>query len=118
MDLGVLIDAQLTMSQQCAQVAEKANGILACIRNGVASRSREVVVPLYSDLVWLLLKIYIQFCAPRCKTLRPPVLGSCEVPSAILHPGLGVTIQEDVELLEWVQRKAMKLVRVLEHRPY
>ncbi|CAM4584766.1 unnamed protein product [Caretta caretta] len=94
-DLGITVDEKLGMSQQCALVAKKASGILGCICRSIASRSREVIIPLYLALVKPHLECCIQFWSPPCPHYK-----------------------RDVDKLKRVQQRATKIIRGQEHMTY
>ncbi|GAB0192662.1 hypothetical protein GRJ2_001731500 [Grus japonensis] len=50
-DVVALVGGKLDMTRQCALAAQKANRILSYIKNSVTSRSRDMILPLYSALV-------------------------------------------------------------------
>ena len=81
-DLGVLVEMRLNTSQQCAQVAKMANGILTCVRNGAASRAGSDRLSVFSTGE-AAPQCCVQFWAPHYK--------------------------KDMEALERVQRWAMEL---------
>jgi len=67
-DLDVLVDDKLTMSQQCARVAKKADGVLGCLKKS---------------------------CGQQVKGgSPPPLLCPSDVPFAVLCQVLGSPVQE------------------------
>jgi len=61
----VLINEKLNMTWQCVFAAQKANCILGCIKSSVASRTREVILLLYSALVRPHLESCVQLWSPQ-----------------------------------------------------
>jgi len=88
----MLIDPKLNITQQCVIADQKASLIPGCMQSSVASRSMEGILPLYSALV----RPHLESCVQLW----------------------GLQYKKDVDLLEWVQRRATKMIRGLEHLYY
>ncbi|KAJ7409162.1 hypothetical protein WISP_116266 [Willisornis vidua] len=85
---GVLVANKLPMSQLCVLGAKKANGILWSIRKSIVSREGGDTAPLLSPST-AHLECCVQYWAPQQK--------------------------RDMELLEWVQWRAMNMMKGLKH---
>jgi len=89
-DLGLLVDKTVAMKHQCALAAQVANGILGCIKRGGSGQGGD----------WPLLLCpcngpHLPYCIQVCPQHR-----------------------RDEEQLEWVQRRAARIIRGLEHLTY
>jgi len=78
--------------QQCALSAQKVNCTLGYIKNSVPSRSRQVMLPLYSAVVGPHMECCIQMWSPQYR--------------------------RDTNLLEHVQRRAIKIIQGMENLSY
>ncbi|CAM5121826.1 unnamed protein product [Eretmochelys imbricata] len=90
-DLGVLVDHRMTMSRQCDMAVKKTNAVLGCIRRGISSRDKEVLVSLYKALMRPHLEYCVQFWSPMFK--------------------------KDEFKVEEVQRRATRMIRGMENLP-
>ena len=83
-DLGVTMDANMKVSEQCRIAASKANQVLGMIRRNITYKDKSLIVPLYKAIVRPHLEYCIQAWSPY--------------------------LRKDIDMLEKIQRRATKLI--------
>jgi hypothetical protein len=83
-DLGVIIQKDLKVSEQCVKAVKTANRVLGMIKRAFTYKTKEVVLPLYRSLV----RPHLEYCV---QAWRP-------------H------FQKDINLIEGVQKRVIKMI--------
>ena len=91
-DLGVIISADMKVSEQCAKAASKGNQMLGLIRRTITYKEKELILPLYKTIV----RPHLEYCI---QAWRP------------YH-------KKDIDILERVQRRATKMIIGLKDHSY
>jgi len=91
-DLGVIIQSDIKVSEQCAKVVKTANQVLGMINRNFQNKSKEIIVPLYKSLV----RPHLEYCV---QAWRPNLI-------------------KDIKLIENVQHRATRMIPELKGQSY
>ena len=91
-DLGVTMNANMKVSEQCRIAASKGNQVLGMIRRNITYKEKSLIIPLYKAIVRPHLEYCIQAWNPH--------------------------LRKDVDMFEKIQRRATKLIPELRDLTY
>ena len=91
-DLGVTMNCNMKVSEQCRIAASKGNQVLGMIRRNITYKEKSLIVPLYKAIVRPHLEYCIQAWNPH--------------------------LRKDIDMLEKIQRRATKLIPGLRYLRY
>ena len=92
MDLGVIISADLKVSEQCGIAASKGNQTLGLIRRTIMYKEKQSIVPLYKAIV----RPHLEYCIQAWRSYG----------------------KKDIDKLERIQRRATKIIPELRDNSY
>ena len=83
-DLGVTMNANMKVSEQCIIAASKGNQVLGMIRRNITYKDKSLIVPLYKAIV----RPHLEYCIQA----------------------LSLYLRKDIDMLEKIQKRATKLI--------
>ena len=91
-DLGVTMNANMKVSEQCRIAASKGNQVLGMIRRNITYKEKSLIIPLYKAIV----RPHLEYCIQAWNPY----------------------LRKDVDMLEKIQRRATKLIPGLRDLTY